>query len=183
MNLSVPGKHNVMNMLSAVAVGMYYGIDIEGIKTSLEAFNGAGRRFEKLGVFNGITLVDDYAHHPTEIKATLTSAKQLGFKNIIAVFQPFTFSRTELLKNEFVDSLSVADKVILTPIMGSREVNTTGISSEDLAKGLKCCYCVDGLESAANKALELAQSGDIIITMGGGDIYKSAYMMREMFNK
>lgn len=183
MTLSVPGRHNVMNMLSAVAVGRYYGVPDEGIKMSLQAFGGAGRRFERLGEWNGIALVDDYAHHPTEIKATLTSAKQLGFKNVIAVFQPFTFSRTELLKNEFIDALSVADKVILTPIMGSREVNTTGISSEHIAAGLKDCTCVDGLQSAAELAVKSATSGDVIITMGGGDIYKSAYMMRDIFNK
>ncbi len=183
LELSVPGRHNVMNMLSAVAVGRYYGLSDEGIKMSLEAFGGAGRRFERLGTFNDILLVDDYAHHPTEIMATLNSAKQLGFNNVIAVFQPFTFSRTELLKQEFIDALSIADKVILTPIMGSREVNTTGISSEHIAAGLKDCTCVDGLESAAKLATEIAKPGDIIITMGGGDIYKSAYMMREIFNK
>lgn len=182
LELSIPGRHNVMNMLSAVAVGRYYGIPNDGIKSSLQSFGGAGRRFERLGEWNGISLVDDYAHHPTEIMATLNSAKQMGFERVIAVFQPFTFSRTELLKNEFIEALSIADKVVLTPIMGSREVNTTGISSEDLAKGLKDCTCVDGLQSAATLCTDIAKPGDIIITMGGGDIYKSAYMMREIFN-
>ena len=179
LELSVPGKHNVMNALSVVAACRYYGVSDEGIKQGIEAFGGAGRRFEKLGEYNGFTLVDDYAHHPTEISATLNAAKQLNFKRVIAVFQPFTFSRTELLKDEFIESLSIADKVILTPIMGSREVNTTGISSEHLAAGLKDCVCVDGLESAAEKIIEVAQKGDIVITMGGGDIYKAAYMVRE----
>ncbi len=183
LDLSVPGKHNVMNMLSAVAVGKYYGLPNDGIKKSLESFGGAGRRFEKLGQWNGITLVDDYAHHPTEIAATLKSAKQLGFKNVIAVFQPFTFSRTELLKNEFTEALSIADKVILTPIMGSREVNTSGISSEVLAEGLKCCTCVCDLQEAADVAVKIAQNGDVIITMGGGDIYKSAYIMRDILSE
>ena len=179
LELSVPGKHNVMNALSVVAACRYYGVSDEGIKQGIEAFGGAGRRFEKLGEYNGFTLVDDYAHHPTEISATLNAAKQLNFNRVIAVFQPFTFSRTELLKNEFIETLSIADKVILTPIMGSREVNTTGISSEHLATGLKDCVCVDGLESAAEKIIEVAQKGDIVITMGGGDIYKAAYMVRE----
>lgn len=181
--LSVPGKHNVMNSLSVVAACRYYGVPDEGIKKGIEAFGGAGRRFEKLGEFNGITLVDDYAHHPTEIKATLNAAKQLDFNRIISVFQPFTFSRTELLKNDFIDALSVADKVILTPIMGSREVNTTGIMSEHLAAGLNDAVCVAGLKEAAEEAVRSAEKGDIIITMGGGDIYKSAYMMRDLFNK
>ena len=183
LELSVPGKHNVLNALSVVAACRYYGLNNGGIKKGIEAFGGAGRRFEKLGFFNGITLVDDYAHHPTEIAATLNAAKQLNFKNVIAVFQPFTFSRTELLKNEFIEALSIADKVILTPIMGSREVNTTGISSEHLAQGLKDCTVVTGLPEAAEKAVELARDGDIIITMGGGDIYKSAYIMRDMMSK
>ena len=90
------------------------------------------------------------------------------------------FSRTELLKNEFIDALSAADKVVLMPIMGSREINTTGISSDDLANGLKCAYVVENHREAAEKALSIANSGDVIITMGGGDIYKSAYIMRDI---
>ena len=183
LELSVPGKHNVLNALSVVAACRHYGVENEGIKKGIEAFGGAGRRFEKLGYFDGITLVDDYAHHPTEISATLNAAKQLNFNKVIAVFQPFTFSRTELLKNEFIEALSIADKVILTPIMGSREVNTSGISSEHLAEGIHDCTVVDGLQTAAEKAVEFAENGDIIITMGGGDIYKSAYIMRDMMSK
>ncbi len=183
LELSVPGKHNILNALSVVAACRYYNVADADIKKGIEAFGGAGRRFEKLGEWNGVTLVDDYAHHPTELAATLNAAKQLSFKKVIAVFQPFTFSRTELLKNEFIDALSIADKVILTPIMGSREVNTTGISSEDLAKGLKDCICVADFPEAAKTACDFAQSGDIIITMGGGDIYKAAYMMRDILSK
>lgn len=183
IELSVPGKHNVLNSLAVVAACRYYGVSGDGIKKGIESFGGAGRRFERLGEWNGITLVDDYAHHPTEIAATLTAAKQLNFKKIIAVFQPFTFSRTELLKDEFIKALSIADKVILTPIMGSREVNTTGISSEQLALGLHDCTCVADFTEAAETAVNLAQSGDVIITMGGGDIYKSAYIMRDMLSK
>lgn len=183
LNLSVPGMHNVLNTLSVVAACRYYGVSVEDIKKGIEAFGGAGRRFERLGEWNGITLVDDYAHHPTEISATLNAARQLQFDRIIAVFQPFTFSRTELLKNEFIEALSIADKVVLTPIMGSREVNTTGISSEDLAKGLKDCICVNDLNEAAEVTVNMATKGDIIITMGGGDIYKSAYIMREKLSK
>ena len=180
LELGVPGKHNVMNMLSAVAVGRYYGLSNEEVKKGIESFGGAGRRFEKICFSKGITVIDDYAHHPTEIKATLESGKMLQFKNLIAVFQPFTFSRTELLKNEFIDALSAADKVVLMPIMGSREVNTTGISSEVLAEGLKCAYVVESHKEAAEKAISIADSGDVIITMGGGDIYKSAYIMRDL---
>ncbi len=183
IDLSIPGKHNVLNSLAAFAVADYYNIEVSSIVTAIEAFGGAGRRFERLGCFKGVTLVDDYAHHPSEIAATLSAAKQLGFNNIIAVFQPFTFSRTELLKDEFCEALSLADKIVLTPIMGSREVNLTGISSEVLAEKIHDTVCVSSLEEAANKAISLAGENDLIITMGGGDIYKSAYMMREILQK
>ncbi len=173
-DLKVPGRHNVMNALAAIAVCHYLGVSPEGIKTSLEEFKGAGRRFEFYGEVNGFMLADDYAHHPTEIAATLSAAHDLSYNNVIAVFQPFTFSRTALLKDEFIEALSIADKVILTPIMGSREVNTYGISSEDIANGLNDASCVADFDEAVNKILEIAKSGDIVITMGGGDIYKVA---------
>ncbi len=180
LELSIPGKHNVYNALAAVAVADCARVPFEGIKTAIESFTGAGRRFERLGEFDGITLVDDYAHHPTEIEATLSAAKKLNHKNVIAVFQPFTFSRTALLKDEFIKALSIADTVILTPIMGSREINTYGISSEDIAAGLKNAICVDDFNGVVNAINEIAESGDIVITMGGGDIYKAAYMYRDL---
>lgn len=183
VSLSVPGKHNILNALAVIAACRYYDVDISSIVTGLEAFSGAGRRFEKLGEWNGITLVDDYAHHPTEIAATLNAAKGLNFNKVIAVFQPFTFSRTELLMKEFVDALSIADKVILTPIMGSREVNTSGISSNHIAEKLNDCTVVNDFDEAAKLAVSLAEKGDVIITMGGGDIYKSAYIMRDILSK
>lgn len=182
LELSIPGKHNVYNALAAVAVADCAGVPFEGIKTAIESFTGAGRRFERLGEFDGITLVDDYAHHPTEIEATLSAAKKLNHKNVIAVFQPFTFSRTALLKDEFIKALSIADTVILTPIMGSREINTYGISSEDIAAGLKNAICVDDFNGVVNAINEVAENGDIVITMGGGDIYKAAYMYRDLKN-
>lgn len=180
ISLQIPGEHNVYNALAAFAAADYYGIPHEAIASSISSFGGAGRRFEKLGEFGGIALVDDYAHHPTEIKATLTAAKQLGYKRIIAVFQPFTFSRTSLLKDEFIEALSLADKVILTEIMGSREINETGISSEDIAAGLNDAVCVQGFDGVLNEVRKINKPGDLIITMGGGDIYKAAYKIRDM---
>lgn len=182
LELSIPGKHNVYNALAAIAVCDTANISFEGIKNAIESFTGAGRRFERLGEFEGITLVDDYAHHPTEIEATLSAAKKLNHNNVIAVFQPFTFSRTALLKDDFIKALSIADKVILTPIMGSREINTYGISSEDLAKGLNDAVCVENFDGVVEAIENIAQSGDIVITMGGGDIYKAAYMYRDLKN-
>ena len=183
IQLSVPGAHNVYNALAAFAAASYYGVTAEGIKSSLEQFGGAGRRFERLGTYKDIAIADDYAHHPTEIKATLTAAKQLGYNNVIAVFQPFTFSRTALLKNEFIDALSIADKVILTEIMGSREVNESGITSEDLAAGLNDCICVKGFDEVVSVSMSIAKPGDLIITMGGGDIYKAAQMICKELQK
>ncbi len=177
--LHIPGYHNILNALSAFAVAYELGADVSGIKDALEKFTGAGRRFEFLGEYNGFCLADDYAHHPTEIKATLTAAKNLSYNNVIAVFQPFTFSRTALLKDEFIEALSLADKVILTPIMGSREVNTFGIASEDIAEKLNDAVIVDGFENIADKIIETAKENDIVITMGGGDIYKAAYIVKE----
>ncbi|MEG1887421.1 MAG: UDP-N-acetylmuramate--L-alanine ligase [Oscillospiraceae bacterium] len=181
LNLNIPGKHNVYNALAAFAAAAEYGVKPEDIKKAIECFNGAGRRFERLGEFEGVTIADDYAHHPTEIKATLTASKQLGFDRVIAIFQPFTFSRTELLKNEFIGALSVADKVILMPIMGSREKNITGISSKDLGDGLSDCVLADSFSDVADVIMNICQSGDLVITMGGGDVYKAAHIIVERF--
>lgn len=179
LNMHIPGKHNIYNGLAGFAACYSEGIAPDDIAKAVESFTGAGRRFEFLGEYNGFTLADDYAHHPTEIKATLTAAKELNYNNVIAVFQPFTFSRTALLKEEFIEALSIADKVILTPIMGSREKNTYNIYSEDIAKELKDSVVVDGFENIADKIIETAKPNDIVITMGGGDIYKAAHIVQE----
>lgn len=179
IEMHIPGKHNVLNGLAAFAVCYDMGVPAEGIKDAVQKFTGAGRRFEFLGEYGGFMLADDYAHHPTEIRATLSAAKELDYNRVIAVFQPFTFSRTALLKDEFISALSLADKVILTPIMGSREVNTYGISSEDLAKGLKDAVIADGFENIADTVIKTAGKGDLVITMGGGDIYKAAHIIQK----
>ena len=179
LNMHIPGKHNIYNGLATFAACYSEGIAPDDIAKAVESFTGAGRRFEFLGEYNGFTLADDYAHHPTEIKATLTAAKELNYNNVIAVFQPFTFSRTALLKEEFIEALSIADKVILTPIMGSREKNTYNIYSEDIAKELKDSVVVDGFENIADEIIETAKPNDIVITMGGGDIYKAAHIVQE----
>ena len=179
IQLGIPGEHNVYNALAAYVSADICGVNPSDSANAIAAFSGAGRRFEKLGTYNGIAVADDYAHHPTELTATLTAAKNMGYNNVIAVFQPFTFSRTELLKDEFIKALRIADKVVLTPIMGSREINKTGISSNDLAKGLECAYVVDDFEGAVESLLKITKEGDLVITMGGGDIYKAARMYIE----
>lgn len=177
LEMHIPGRHNILNGLAAFAVCFDMGVDAAGIAEAVLKFTGAGRRFEFLGSYNGFTLADDYAHHPTEIEATLIAAKELDYKRVIAVFQPFTFSRTALLKDDFIKALKIADKVILTPIMGSREKNTYGISSENLSRELEDAVVVDGFENIADTVIENAGEGDLVITMGGGDIYKAAHII------
>ncbi len=182
LELAAPGEHNVYNALAAFSVAHWLGICSSSIKSSLETFTGAGRRFEFLCTKHDVTYADDYAHHPTEIKATLTAAKSLSYNRVIAVFQPFTFSRTAMLKDEFVEALNIADKVILTPIMGSREKNTYGISSEQLAEKIRNCVCVRDFAGAIAEIKDCAKPGDLIITMGGGDIYKVSHSIRDNDN-
>ncbi len=179
LHMRVPGEHNIYNGLAAFAVAYDLGVSPEGIDDALSKFTGAGRRFEFLYECEKLTLVDDYAHHPTEIAATLKAAKSLDYERVIAVFQPFTFSRTALLKDDFIKALSFADKVVLTPIMGSREKNTYGIYSEDIAKNLADAVVIDTFSQVADYVCENAEKGDLVITMGGGDIYKAAYMIRD----
>jgi len=179
VKLAIPGGHNVYNALATIATAYYLGVPLEDIIKGVEAFGGAGRRFERLGEYGGITVADDYAHHPTEIEATLGAAKQLNFNRVIAVFQPFTFTRTEALKDEFVKALSMADIAVLTPIMGSREQNLTGISSDYITDRLENSYSAKDFADAVDFLLKTAKKGDLVLTMGGGDIYKAAHMYIE----
>ncbi|MEE0839006.1 MAG: UDP-N-acetylmuramate--L-alanine ligase [Acutalibacteraceae bacterium] len=182
IDMCIPGRHNVYNALAAFAVCYDLGVSVNGIKDALQKFTGAGRRFEFLGEYGGFMLADDYAHHPTEIKATLSAAKALPYNKVTCIFQPFTFSRTALLKDEFVDALSLADEVILTQIMGSREVNTYSVSSEQIAEKLNNARVIDTFDEIADYIFATAKEGNIVITMGGGDIYKAAHKIIAKYN-
>jgi len=176
IQLGVPGIHNVYNSLSAIATAMKLGIDLEHIKAGLLNYHGTNRRFEKKGVLNGVTIVDDYAHHPDEIRATLGSASHYPHKTAWVVFQPHTYSRTKLLLDEFAAALAEADKVVLAKIYASRETDTLGISSQDLCDkiislGKECVY-IDTFEEIEKFLLKNCINGDLLITMGAGDIYK-----------
>lgn len=175
VNLSVPGYHNIYNGLAAAAICLEYGIKPEIIARELNEFKGAGRRFEFLGQYNHADIYDDYAHHPAELEATLTAAKKMGYNRIWAVFQPFTFSRTAMHLDEFARVLSVADKVVLADIMGAREVNTYNISTEDLAKRIKGSVWLDSFDKLAEHIRTNVLPGDMVITLGCGDIYKVAH--------
>ena len=181
IRLNIPGRHNVYNALAAAAVAIKAGVLPEQIAASLAQFAGACRRFEILGRPNGITIADDYAHHPTELRATLTAAKEMGFRQVWAVFQPFTFSRTKMLLDDFAEVLAIADHVVMTEIMGSREVNTYGIYTADLAAKIPGSVWFPSFEKVAQYVVDHAQPGDLVITLGCGDIYKAAKLMLKKY--
>ena len=171
ISLSVPGVHNVRNALAACAAAHCLNIPAAAVEEGLRAFHGAGRRFEKKGEFHGAMVYDDYAHHPHELQALLTTAKGLGYRRVICAFQPHTYSRTHELFNDFVEVLKVPDITLLAEIYAARETNTLGISSRDLAEqipGSVYCPTLDDVTAALRR---LAQPGDLILTVGAGDIY------------
>lgn len=177
VRLSVPGLHNVYNSLAVIASAMYSGVSFEKCVSGITDFTGAGRRFEKLAEIDGITIIDDYAHHPKELEVTLNAAMNMGYKKVYAVFQPFTYSRTSILFDEFVRVLKIPDHCIMTEIMGSREVNTYGIYTSQLAEKIPGSVWFNTFEEVAQYAVDHAESGDMIITLGCGDIYKAAKIM------
>ena len=174
ISLSVNGDHNVSNALSAIAVADLLGVPFTKIKEGLKSFHGTDRRFEYKGEVNGVTVIDDYAHHPTEINATLTAAKEYPHKEIWCIFQPHTYTRTKALFPEFVDALTHADHVILADIYAARETDTLGMSSEMIAEELKkkgCdAYYFPSFEEIENFCLDKCQKGDVLITMGAGNV-------------
>ena len=180
--LHVPGKHNVWNASAAIAAALEAGGTVQGCIEGLESFTGAGRRFQFLGTCNGFTVADDYGHHPTEIGATLEAAKKMGYRSVICVFQPFTYSRTKILLHDFAKQLAKADKVVMTAIMGSREKNTYGISTQDIADLLPGSVWFETFEEVRDYILSTAGDGDLVLTMGCGDIYKCAHMILEKGN-
>lgn len=183
IKLNVPGRHNVLNALSAIAAALDSGAEFEKIKQALFEFSGAGRRFEIIGEFKGVTIADDYAHHPAELKAMLEAAMKMEYNEVWVVFQPFTFSRTSMLLDEFAEVLQIPQHTVLTEIMGSREVNTYGIKAEHMAQKIPGSVWFNTFEEVANYIVENAKSGDLVITLGCGDIYKAARLMAHKYNK
>ncbi|MDR0821414.1 MAG: UDP-N-acetylmuramate--L-alanine ligase [Oscillospiraceae bacterium] len=177
VTIRVPGTHNVLNAVASAAAALLRGTKFSSICEGLNAFNGVGRRFERKGTLNGAVVVDDYAHHPTEVAATLNAAKTMGFKRVIVIHQPFTYSRTNELMNEFAEALSLADKVLLTDIMGGREANAWGVTADMLAAKIVGAEMLGDFVRVADRARELASDGDLIITMGCGDVYKVSDML------
>lgn len=198
ITLNVAGQHNILNALAAIASADYCGVPFEPIQKGLFEFRGAGRRFDKKGEACGITLVDDYAHHPTELTATLNAAMQMPFREVWAVFQPFTYSRTAEHLDEFVKSLSIPTHAVLTDIMGGREKNTIPIFTRQLAEKIPNCIWFPQDESdpescderkyanfqqVCDYVCEHAQAGDLVITMGCGDVNKVNKMILDQLRE
>lgn len=176
IELKVPGEHNVLNSLAAAAACRNLKISYETIKKGLAKYSGTDRRFQYKGKINGITIVDDYAHHPDEISATLKTAKNYPHNSLWCVFQPHTFSRTKAFLKEFAASLSLSDKVILADIFPARETDNLGISSETLYNELKSLGCeayyLHTFKEIEEFILKNCINGDLLITMGAGDVVK-----------
>ena len=171
--LPVHGHHNAINALAAAAVAWVMGIPGEAAAEGLATFHGAGRRMEYKGQFNGADIYDDYAHHPGELAATIDAVKTMGYKRVIFAFQPHTYTRTHALFDDFVEQLKRPDVVVLAEIYAARERNTIGISSRDLLEKVGKGYYCATLPEVTDMLKTLAQPGDVILTVGAGDIYRA----------
>lgn len=174
LTIILRGKHNVYNALSVVASLHQAGVDIKKVKPHFATFSGMGRRFQKVGEFDGITIFDDYAHHPTEIKATLSSAEGMSGKRVIAVFQPHRYTRLKNLWNEFLDAFSGVDKVYVTDVFAASEDAIEGINSENFVKELSshadCEYLSGSIKDVAKKLYPKLEENDVVIGLGAGTI-------------
>lgn len=179
LKLNLWGKHNALDALAATASAIALDIPGDAVAQGLATFTGAGRRMEFKGEYKGALIYDDYAHHPSELKATLEAAKTMGKERIICAFQPHTFSRTKALFKDFVDALSHADIVLLADIYAARESNTIGITSRDLANAIDCAEYLGTLDKVAQRITELAGPNDLILTIGAGNINQVADMILE----
>ncbi len=174
INLKVPGRHNVYNALGVVGIGLTLGLNFKGIKMGLEAYQGVQRRFEPVGSCRGLQVIDDYAHHPTEIAATIAAARSENPRRILVIFQPHRFSRTAHLMEKFVQTLAMADRVIITPIYAASEKPIPGVSGEKLAEllGERAVFCAS-IEKIPELIAREMKDGDLLLTLGAGDIYRA----------
>ena len=179
LELPVYGHHNALNALAAAGVAWMLGIPGDVVERGLACFHGAGRRLEFKGKVNGADLFDDYAHHPGELAATIEAVQSMGYKRIILAFQPHTYTRTHALFQDFVKELRKPDIVVLAEIYAARERNTIGISSQDLLREIPgSVYCAT-LPEVTQQLLQLAQPGDVLLTVGAGDIYRAGEALLE----
>ena len=184
IRLSVPGYHNVKNALATAAASYVAGIDAAAVSSGIAHYTGAGRRIEYHCTVNGAVIADDYGHHPDAYRVTFATARELGFKRIIAIHQPHTYSRTKMLMDEFVEVLSTVDKVLIPPIYAARETNDEyRVYSQDLVARLPNAEYMEDFEHIARRVKQLAQPGDLFITLGCGDIYKAAELITKLYGE
>ena len=178
VQLKVPGEHNIGNALAAAACADCFDVEEASVKSGLASFTGTGRRFEYKGTVDGLIVIDDYAHHPTEIAATLKTAKNYPHKDLWVVFQPHTFTRTKALMNEFAHALLPADKLIIADIYAARETDNLGISSRTLKEKIEElgheCFYFPSFDEIEKFLLQNCTKNDMLITMGAGDVVNIA---------
>jgi len=170
--LGIPGDHNVLDALAAVASALCLNIPFSAAAEGLSEFGGAVRRFERKGSYQGADIYDDYAHHPSELKALLDAVDQLDYKRVIMAFQPHTFTRTNEFFDEFAEQLRRPSRLFLADIYAAREKNTIGITSEDLARAIPGASYCKSFGEIIDRVRKMARPGDIVLTVGAGDIYK-----------
>ncbi len=175
VKLNVPGKHNVLNALAVTAAADFLGLSMTAVKSGLEDFGGAKRRFDKLGEVNGCLVVDDYAHHPTEIKTTLDAARNMTKNRLWVAFQPHTYTRTKALLDDFAEVLQIADKTIICDVYPAREEYDGTIHSCDLAIKIPNVVYMSDMGAIERYLRDNIGKGDVLITMGAGDVYKIGY--------
>jgi UDP-N-acetylmuramate--alanine ligase len=171
LELNVPGRHNIANAAAALAVGLHLGLPSAGLLAGLASFAGTGRRFELKGTVHGIRVIDDYGHHPTEIRVTLDAARRYaGDGRLLVIFQPHRYSRTQAFMSDFASALSLADSVILLEVYAASERPIAGVSSEIIAQSMENGIYIPNFVEATEAIIEMAKPGDVIITLGAGDV-------------
>ena len=173
LDLQVVGRHNALNALAAAGTAWMLGIPGDVVAAGLARFTGAGRRMEFKGKFNGADVYDDYAHHPGELAATIDAVRSMGYDRVVVAFQPHTYTRTTALFDDFVRELQKPDQVVLAEIYAARERNTTGISSMDLVDKIPGAVYCETLPQVTEYLRQIAREGDVILTVGAGDIYRA----------
>jgi UDP-N-acetylmuramate--alanine ligase len=184
LEINVPGRHNIHNAAAALAVGLHLGLPAGGLLAGLASFAGTGRRFELKGTVHGIRVIDDYGHHPTEIKVTLEAARRYaGDGRLLVIFQPHRYSRTQAFMTDFASSLSLADTVILLEVYAASEKPISGVSSEVIAQSMHNGIYIPNFVEATDAITEMAKPGDVIMTLGAGDVSSLGTIILEGLTK
>jgi UDP-N-acetylmuramate--alanine ligase len=183
-HLRIPGPHNVLNATAAIAIGLELDVKLNDIREALDGFTGVDRRFQTRGEARGVTVIDDYGHHPTEIRATLTAARQCRFERIHVIFQPHRYTRTQALIEEFASSFHQADSVYLLDIYAASEKPIEGVSGELLAErmrdfGHRCVQYSPSMDAAVEAVLGNVREGDAVLTLGAGNVWQAGERLLE----